>query len=63
MWWLLGNRYEYSSIDIKKSFVFSQNFIMGLNAAVLLFWYVSPFILAVGLVVNVGKDRKEGIER
>jgi hypothetical protein len=59
MWWLLGNRYEYSSIDIRKSFVFSQEFVMGLNAIVLLFWYVSPFMVAVGLVAGLGQKNND----
>lgn len=32
---------------------------MGLNAIVLLFWYVSPFMVAVGLVAGLGQKNND----
>ncbi len=47
MWWILGNRYEYSSIDISKSYIFSVSFDLYLNAIGLVLWFVAPYLIAI----------------
>ncbi len=50
MWWILGNRYEYSSIDIKKSYIFTNHFSLWVNAIGMILWFTGPYIIALVLV-------------
>lgn len=45
VWWWLGNRYEYSGVDILKTYVYSQSYAIILNGVSLVIYLNSPFIL------------------
>ena len=45
VWWWLGNRYEYSGVDILKTYVYSSSYAIVLNGVSLLIYLNSPFIL------------------
>ena len=45
LWWICGNRYEYSSFDIKQSYVFSLSYHPILNPICLILNSLSPYLL------------------
>lgn len=45
VWWWLGNRYEYSGVDILKTYVYSSSYAIFLNGLTLVIYLNSPFIL------------------
>jgi hypothetical protein len=45
VWWWLGNRYEYSGVDILKTYVYSSSYAIFLNGLSLVVYLNSPFIL------------------
>lgn len=50
MWWILGNRYEYSSVDIRKSYLLSIDFSIWLNAIGMVLWFMVPYLVVVAVV-------------
>ena len=50
VWWWLGNRYEYSGVDILKTYVYSDSYAIALNAFSLIVYLNSPFILNFALI-------------
>jgi hypothetical protein len=50
IWWWLGNRYEYSGVDILKTYVYSDKYAVFLNGLSLVVYLNSPFILNLILI-------------
>lgn len=50
IWWWLGNRYEYSGVDILKTYVYSDSYAIFLNGLSLVVYLNSPFILNLVLL-------------
>jgi len=49
-WWWMGNRYEYSGIDVMKSYIFCGEYIPYLNGLCLLIYLLSPYLLVFFLI-------------
>jgi hypothetical protein len=49
-WWWMGNRYEYSGIDVMKSYIFCAKYIPFLNAICLLIYLLSPYLLVFSMI-------------
>lgn len=47
VWWVLGNRYEYSSIDIRQSYIFSTTYHSYLNPTCLCVHMMAPYLLVL----------------
>lgn len=50
VWWWLGNRYEYSGVDILKTYVYSDSYAIFLNGLSLVVYLNSPFVLNLVLM-------------
>jgi hypothetical protein len=62
VWWWLGNRYEYSGVDILKTYVYSDSYAIALNALSLIVYLNSPFLLNFTLLncrLLIPKSREE----
>jgi hypothetical protein len=49
-WWWMGNRYEYSGIDVMKSYIFCPKYIPFLNAICLVIYLLSPYLLIFSMI-------------
>lgn len=47
LWWIMGNRYEYSSIDIAQSYIFGIDYHWLRNSICMGIYLVVPYVLIV----------------
>ena len=62
IWWWLGNRYEYSGVDILKTYVYSQKYAIFLNGISLIIYLNSPFIMTFSLLNRRILSKRDQIE-
>lgn len=65
VWWVQGNRYEYSSIDIRQSYIFSSSYHPIINPLCLLIFMMSPYLLVLLLLLkaNTPTTISQGFKR
>jgi hypothetical protein len=44
LWWLMGNRFEYSGVDVVKSYIFSSEYHPLINGISLLILMIAPHL-------------------